>query len=56
MVTMALNLFSSEVVSMLLNSAKEAMPTYTFNPYTKPYWKSDVMIAHKRERDMTTRG
>ena len=50
MVTMALNLFYSELVSMLLNSAKEGIPSYTFNPHTKPYWNSDVKIAHKIER------
>ena len=56
MVTLALDLFILEVVSTLLNCAKEAMPSYTSNPHTNLYWNSDVMIAHTRERDMTTRG
>jgi len=47
MVTLALNLFYSELVSMLLNSAKETILSYTFNPLTKPYWNSDAKIAHK---------
>ena len=47
MMTLTLNLFNSELVSMLLNSAKEAILSYTFNSHTKPYWNSDAKIAHK---------
>jgi len=47
MATLTLNRFNSELVSTLLISTKETIPSYTLNLRTKPYWNSDAKMAHK---------
>ena len=46
------NSFYTKFVEILLRAANETIPTTTYNPYTKPYWNSDVKRAHQQEREM----
>lgn len=44
--------FYEQFVVILRNAADSAIPSTSYNPYTKPYWNGDVKTAHNKERDM----
>ena len=44
--------FYSDLVTALIYSAQSNISSTKYNPYTKPYWTTEVKIAHKNEREM----
>lgn len=44
--------FLSDLVNILLDSATVAIPHSGFNPYTRPGWTRDVKELHTKERQL----